>query len=104
MANLINNVNFDLADIGDEVTVYSVDGTNTETAKYLNLEGLPNKVHVANNKACVITAINGQTFTNPRTVSAAVGFGFTNTKMGWSIRSITIRAADTDSHFEVMMW
>lgn len=107
MTQQVNNANIDLASVGDEVTFYSGPGTSTETNIYLNLDHTPSKIHVANDKVCVIVAINGINFTNPRTVSAGTGFGFTATSNAGSfvpISSIKIRAAATTSHFEVMMW
>lgn len=99
----VNNANIDLDDAGDEVTFYKGDGTSTETAIYMDIDQGVSKVHIANDKDFEVVAINGNNFTNPRSVTASTGFGFTSTnEVG--IQSIKIRASEAGSHFEVMMW
>lgn len=101
----VNNANTDTTNIGDEVTFHATSGTSTATNIYLDIEGgAANKVHIANDKDFVVLSMNNQTFTNPRTVTAGVGFGFTSTNFSSIIRSIKIRASEATSHFEVIMW
>ena len=100
---MVNNVNIDITDVNTEVTFHSGSGTSTETDKYLNIGYLCKKVHIANDKAFVIVAVNGTDFTNPKSVSAGVGFSL-KTHAFETISSIKIRTTTTSSHFEVMMW
>ena len=103
MSQFINNVNIDVAEISKEITFNWGSGVSTETDIYLNLDHVPDKMHISNDKAFVVAAINGTDLTNPRTVSAGTGFGFVTSNFQ-SVISVKIRTSDTNSHFEVMMW
>ncbi len=107
MGQPVNNKNIDLANIGDEVTYHAGGGTSTEKDIYLDIDHAVGKVHIANDKDFIIVSINGISFTDPKNVTAGKGFGFTasnNSGSHFSIDTIKIRAGDTSSHFEVMMW
>ena len=99
-----NNANIDVAGNNVEISFYSNSGISTETAIYLGLSTpMPKKISIANDKAFVIVGINGVEFTNPKTVTAGIGFTF-ETTFNAAILWITIRTSDVNSHFEVMMW
>ena len=99
-----NNVNIDVTSIGTEITFHKEDGTSTETNIYLDIDNpILTRLHIANDKAFVIIDINGEEFTNPRTVSATKGFGL-KSSYDHSIESVKIRTTEATTHLEVMMW
>jgi len=99
-----NNANMDVANINTEVTFHKEAGTSTETDIYLDIDNpIISRLHISNDKAIVVTSINGETFTDPITVSGAVGLGL-HCSYDNHMESVTIRTTEATTHIECLMW
>ena len=65
------NIEFDVPDANTEITFYMLDGTDTDTVKYLNKGSLATGFVLRPSAAISLISIQTKTFRNPITISTA---------------------------------
>ena len=101
-----NNVDFTLITAGDEVTIHKEAGSDSGTAKYLNMssDGSIRGLVIMPDKNILITEINGESPTNAMTLIADKGLTRSGASMLEAWKSIKIRAVTSTTNVRVSVF
>lgn len=103
MVLLVNNVNVDEASAAVEHTFYMGNGSNTATLHYLNLgNSFAKSVNVMPDKLVLLTKVNGESFTDARSIGVAgMSINLAGKNVG-VLDSITVKTTSATTHIEVI--
>lgn len=100
--NLVNNVSFVNPTAGTDLTVWTGNGTNTATTKYLNI-WICKKIQIRANKVFKVVQINNKIFANPSPSSSTnPEWKIDLTGTGGQIDKIVFQPEEASGEFQVL--